>query len=125
MYIFSCLPDCWRVSSVFLVCKNVEENSVAKNCDIFSFLSADSKIFEKPVNSSFVDHLRKCDLFSDFLYGFRSSALTANFLVFASDRITRTSDNSRTSGAVALDIYKAFGRISHTDLFKKFSSYRI
>ena len=36
-----------------------------------------------------VDHLEKCDLFSDFQYGFRSSRSTADLLTVASDRIAR------------------------------------
>ena len=38
------------------------------------------------------------------------SALTVNLLVVASDRISRASDISRATGAVAHDIYKAIGR---------------
>ena len=32
-----------------------------------------SKVFEKLVNDRLVNHLEKCDLFSNFQYGFRSS----------------------------------------------------
>ena len=31
-----------------------------------------NKVFEKLANNNIVDHLEKCGLFSDFLYGFRS-----------------------------------------------------
>ena len=70
----SCFPDCWKVSSLVPVFKNVEDRSVAKNYHRASFPSVVSKIFEKLVNNGIVDHLeRKCGLFSDFQYGFRSS----------------------------------------------------
>ena len=69
----SCFPDCWKVSSVVPVFKNVGERSTAKNYRPVSLLSVVSKVFEKLVNNGIVDHLEKCGLFSDFLYGFRSS----------------------------------------------------
>ena len=52
--------------------KNVGERSTAKKYCPVSFLSVLSKVFEKLVNNSIVDHLEKCGLFSDFQYGFRS-----------------------------------------------------
>ena len=55
------------------VFKNVGERATAKNHLPVILLSVVSKVFEKPVNSRFVDHLEKCGLFSSFQYGFRSS----------------------------------------------------
>ena len=55
------------------VFKNVWERSTAKNYHPVSLLSVVCKVFEKLVNNRIVDHLEKCDLFSDFQYGFRSS----------------------------------------------------
>ena len=69
----SCFPDCWKVSLVVLVFKNVGERSTTKNYCPVSLLSVVSKVFEKLVNNRIVDHLEKCGLFSDFQYGFRSS----------------------------------------------------
>ena len=42
----SCFPDCWKVSSVVPVFKNVGEKSTAKNYRPVSFLSVVSKVFE-------------------------------------------------------------------------------
>ena len=69
----SCFPDCWKVSLVAPVFKNVGERSRATNYRPVSVLSVASKVFEKLVNNRIVDHLENCDLFSDFQYGFRSS----------------------------------------------------
>ena len=62
----SCFPDCWKVSSVVPVFKNVGERSTAKICCPVSLLSVVCKVFEKLVNNGIVDHLEKCGLFSDF-----------------------------------------------------------
>ena len=42
----SCFPDCWKVSSVVSVFKNVGERSTAKNYRPVSLLSVVSKVFE-------------------------------------------------------------------------------
>ena len=86
----SCFPDCWKVSSVAPVFKNVGERSTVKNYYPVSLLSVVSKVFQKLVNNRIVDHLEKCGLFSDFQYGFRSSRSTADLLTVVSDRIART-----------------------------------
>ena len=41
----SCFPDCWKVSSVVPVFKNVGERSTAKNYCPVSLLSLVSKVF--------------------------------------------------------------------------------
>ena len=41
----SCFPDCWKVSSVVPVFKNVRERSTAKNYRPVSLLSVVSKVF--------------------------------------------------------------------------------
>ena len=68
----SCFSDCWKVSLVVPVVKNVGERSTAKNYCPVSLSSVIRKVFEKLVNR-IVGHLEKCGLFCDFQYGFRSS----------------------------------------------------
>ena len=60
----SCFPDCWKVSLVVPVFKNVGERSTAKNYHPVSLLSVVSNVFEKLVNNGIVDHLKKSGLFS-------------------------------------------------------------
>ena len=97
----SCFPDCWKVSSVVPVFKNVGERSTAKN------------------------YLEKCGLFSDFQYGFRSSRSTSDLLTVVSDRIARAFNRTGATRAVALDISKAFDRVWHAGLLHKLKSYGI
>ena len=77
------------------------------------------KVFEKLVNNRIVDHLNKCDLFSDFQYDFRSSRSTADLLTVVPDRIARAFKRSGTTRAVALDISKAFDRVWQAGLLHK------
>ena len=121
----SCFPDCWKVSSVAPVFKNVGERSTAKNYRPVSLLSVVTKIFEKLVNNRIVDHLEKCSLFSDFQYGFRSSRSSADLLTVVSDRIARAFNSSGATQAVALDISKAFDKVWHAGLLLRLRSYGI
>ena len=121
----SCFPDCWKVSLVVPVFKNVGERSTAKNYHPVSLPSVVNKVFEKLVNNTIVDHLEKCGLFSDFQYGFRSSRSTADLLTVVSDRIARAFDSSGAAPAIVLDTFKAFDRVWHAGLFRKLKSYRI
>ena len=117
----SCFPDCWKVSSVASVFKNVGERSTAKTYHPVSLLSVVSKVFEKLVlvNNRIVDHLEKCGLFAYFQYSFRSSQSTADLLAVVSDRIARAFNRSGSTRAVALDISKAFDIVWHAGLLHK------
>ena len=121
----SCFPDCWKVSSVVPVFKNVGERSTAKNYRPVSLLSVVSKVFEKLVNNRIVDHLEKCGLFSDFQYGFRSSRSTADLLTVVSDGIAGAFNGSGATRVVALERSKAFDRVWHAGLLHKRKSYGI
>ena len=121
----SCFLDCWKVSTVVPVFKNVGERSTAKNYRPVSLLSVVSKVFEKLVNNRAVDHLEKCGLFSDFQYGFRSSRSTADLLTVVSDRIARAFNRSGATRALVLDISKAFDRVWHAGLLHKLKSYGV
>ena len=119
----SCFPECWKVSLVVNVFKNVGEGSTAKNCYPVSLLSVVSKFFEKLVNNRIVDHLKNCGLFSDFRYGFRSSGSTADLLTVVSDRTARAFNRSGATQAVVFDISKVFKRVWHAGLLLKPKSY--
>ena len=121
----SCFPDCWKVSLVVPVFKNVGEMSTAKNYHPVSLLFVVSKVFKKLVNNRIVHHLEKCSLFSDFQYGFRSSRSTADLLAIVFQRIARDFNRSGATRAVALDISKAFDRVWHAGLLHKLKSYGI
>ena len=121
----SCFPDCWKVSSVIPVFKNIGERSTAKNYHPVSLLFVVSKVFEKLVNNRIVDHLEKYGLFSYFQYSFRSSRSTAGLLTVVSDRIAKAFNRSGATRAVALDISKAFDRVWHAGLLHKLKSYGI
>ena len=58
----SCFSDCWKVTWLVPVFKNVGERSIAKNFDSVSVLFVVSKVLKKLANR-IVDHLEKCGCF--------------------------------------------------------------
>ena len=76
------------------VFNNLGERSTTKNYHPASLLSVVSTGFEKLVNNKIAHHLEKCDLFSDFQYGFRSSSSNADVLTNVSYRITKAINRS-------------------------------
>ena len=58
-----CFPDCWKVSLMIAVFKNIGERSSARNYCAVSLLSVVNKVFEELVNSRIVDHLEKSVFF--------------------------------------------------------------
>ena len=78
-----------------------------------------SKVVENLVNNTFVDHLEKSALFTNFQYGFRSSSSTADLLTVVFDRIARAFNRSWVTQAVARDISKAFNRVCMPVFFTK------
>ena len=121
----SCLWECWRVSSVIPVFKNVGKSSTARKYLPVSLFSVVSKVFDKFVNNQLVDHLRKCGLFSAFQYGLRSFWSTADLLTDASNGVSRDFNRSGATRAVLLGIFKAFDKVWHAVLLHKPKSCKI
>ena len=116
-----CFADCWKVSSVVRVFKNIGERSTAKSYRSFSLLSVVSKVFEKLVNNRIVDHLEKCGFFSHFQYGFRSSQFTADLLTIVSNRIAWAFNRSGATRAVALEYPRLLTGFGMLVFFKNLS----
>ena len=121
----SFVTDCWNVSLVIPVFKNVGERFTAKNYRPVCLLSMNSKDFEKLVNNRIADHQEKHGLYSHFQYGFRSSRSIADLLTVVSDRIASAFNRSGATRAVALNTSKAFDRVSHAGPLHKHKSYGI
>ena len=62
-------------------------------------------------NNKVVNHLKKCGLFSDFQYGFKSSRSTADLLTVVSDKIGSAFNKFCTTRALTLVISKACDRV--------------
>ena len=81
------------------VYENDRKRSNARNCSCpASLFSVDGKIFEKLPNNRFVNHIKKCGLFSKFHYGFRFSQLIADLLPDASKNFASLPHKLKSNG---------------------------
>ena len=119
----SYFADCWKVSWVVPVFKNVGERSTAKNYHLVSLLSVVTKIFEKLVYNRLFDHLEKWGFFCDFQYGFRFSRSAADLLTVVSDRIARASGVEAMSGCRKFLPSQAKSLVSKTSKTSKTSGW--
>ena len=69
----SCLPDCLKDSSVCMLGTVQQLKPPPPPLPPISLLPVVSKVSQKLVKNRFLGHLEKYGLFSNFLYGFKSS----------------------------------------------------
>lgn len=117
-------PESLKVARVVPVFKTGEATNL-NNYRPISTLSALNKIVEKMIATRISAFLSENELISNVQYGFRrgSSTLTATNEVL--EEIYGHLDNRRFSGALFLDLKKAFDTIDHELLLRKLEHYGI
>ena len=83
-----------------------------------SVLPVVSKIFEKCVYRQLIDYLESNNLLSNFQFGFRSRRSTEIAATVFTDHIRTAMDGGKYTGAIYVDLSKAFDTISHSILLK-------
>ena len=82
-----------------------------------------SKVLERVLHNQIVSHLGKYDLHSAHQSGFRSGYSTQDVLLYVTDKWLKTIDEGKYTGAVFLDLTKAFDTVNHKILLSKLSYY--
>ena len=78
-----------------------------------------SKILEKAVHSQVYEHLQKNKILSPKQFGFRPKLSMEIALTHFTDAILEQMDKGQLTGAVFLDLSKAFDTVDHTIIFSK------
>ena len=84
-----------------------------------------SKILEKAVHHGLKDFLENENLLTKCQHGFRKKHSTKTASILFSDTIRKEMDNGKLTGAVFVDLSKAFDTISHSALLEKLQAYGI
>ena len=84
-----------------------------------SILPVLSKILEKAVNSQLQQYLKKFDILSPTQSGFRQHHSTESAVIYFTDEIRRHADAGRLTGALLVDLKKAFDTVPHKELISK------
>ena len=90
-----------------------------------SVLPAISKIFEKCVHSQIMNHLESSKLLSIQQFGYRKKRSTDLATVYFIDEIRRAMDKGMLTGAIYIDLSKAFDTIGHNAILEKLPQFGI
>ena len=118
------VPNEWKVSKVIPLYKC---GSLAKiyNYRPISILPTVSKILLKIVHKQLMAHMEHHSLLFKNQFGFRPNRSTELAVTYFTDFIRKEADNGKATGAVFIDLSKAFDTISHSVLLSKLSRYGV
>ena len=118
-------PKELKIAKVIPLFKNKGNISDIGNYRPISMLSAFSKIFEKVLHKSIVEHLDSHDILNDSQYGFRKKRSTLHALLNATENVYKALDMKLHTLGIFIDFSRAFDTINHTLLLKKLYHYGI
>ena len=84
-----------------------------------------TKIFERVIRKSLVDHIETHKLINESQHGFRTGRSTVSQILRFHDSILGLLDEGHAVDAIYLDFAKAFDKVDHTILLKKLESINI
>ena len=117
-------PSLWKTANVVPVHKKQARSSM-KNYRPVSLLSVVSKVMEKVINTTLMNHLEKKRLLSQHQFGFRTGLSAADLLAHLSHQWLSCMNTSGAVRTVAVDIAGAFDKVSHLGVLHKLRSYGI
>ena len=84
-----------------------------------------SKIIERIVHGQLYTYLETNNLLTSRQFGLRKGRCTKQAIVYLTDIIRKNMDNGRYTGAVYIDLRKAFDTVDHATLLSKLPKYGI
>ena len=112
------VPAEWKLGKVI----HIHKGGARDNCNNYrpiSILPTLMKVFERIINDRLYSYLHTNNLLSSQQSGFRPLHSTSTTLLQVSDYILHNTDNGMLTGAVFLDLKKAFDTVHHPTLLKK------
>ena len=102
-----------------------EERSLLDNYRPISILPVLSKVFERVIHRQLYAYLEQNDLLSKNQFGFRTKSSTQHAVTKLLDPIRQNMDKGLMTGAVFVDLRKAFDTVDHARLLSKLTIYGI
>ena len=120
----STVPASWKVAR----CVPVFKGGDAKELDNYrpiSVLPIFSKILERVVHHQLYEYLESNKLLSPYQFGFRKNHSTSSAVVHLTDTVRKSMDMGKLTGALFIDLRKAFDTVDHECLTSKLPNYGI
>ena len=118
------VPDDWKQAKIIPLYKSGRKDDPS-NYRPISILSVISKIVERAMMVQFQQYSFEHKLLSLYQSGFRKNYSTQLALAYFCDSIRQNVNNGLLTGAVFVDLKKAFDTISHVGLLRKLYRYGV
>jgi len=118
------VPSDFKLAKVVPIFKSGPRDNF-DNYRPISVLPAVSKILEKCVHQQIMNHVETHSLLSSFQFGFRKNHSTVLASVYFIDKIRKAMDKGMLTGAIYIDLSKAFDTISHASIIEKLPDFGI
>ena len=118
------IPQEWKEAKVTPIFKSGEKDDV-NNYRPISVLPLISKIMERAIQVQLVSFLTENNVHSEHQSGFRKRHSTQTAVTYLSDFILENMDKQKLTGAVFIDLKKAFDLVNHKCLLYKLEHYGV
>ena len=112
------VPSSWKCSRITPLHKGGNSHGF-NNYRHISIINCVVKLFEKIVFNQLSHYINEFDILSPYQSGFRSNFSTTTALLKFTNDITSSSDNNMLTGAIFIDLTKAFDMVDHYLLLDK------
>jgi len=112
-------PVKWKIATIILIKKPGKDKTNPDSYRPISLLTSLSKIFEIVIHTRLLDYLNITDAIPKFQFGFRSNHSTVQQLLRITEHINSAFEMHCHTGAIFIDILKAFDKVWHEGLFFK------
>ena len=118
------VPSEWKVARCVPIFKGGDAK-ILDNYRPISVLPVFSKILERVVHFQLYEYLENNELLSPFQFGFRKNRSTASAVVHLTDTVRKNMDMGQLTGALFIDLRKAFDTVDHQSLTSKLLCYGV